>query len=338
MREPTIIELDGRPWQRLVVSNSLRCETCGLDYPIPEPRLYNFNSPLGACPECEGFGNLVDIDLARVVPDHNKTLREGAIAPWTTPAYEHELKELIDLAKDYKIPVDIPYKELKPEHLRLIQEGVPERKFGGLNGFFAWLEKHKYKMHLRVFLSRWRSQRPCPSCGRLRLRPEALAAQVGGKNIAEVTQMQISPLRGFFAELPLAEWERTVARTLLEQIESRLRYLEAVGLGYLTLDRQVRTLSGGEGQRVALTSALGSSLVNMLYVLDEPSVGLHPTDVERLIEVVSELRDRGNTVVVVEHEESMLRAADQLVEIGPSAGERGGQVVFQENAAGDAEM
>ena len=325
--------IDGRDWYPVRFSGGLRCESCGLDYPVPEPRLFSFNSPLGACPRCEGFGNLVDVDMDLVVPDPSKSLREGAIAPWNTPAYAHELRELLALAPDYGLPVDVPFRELNEDQLRIIREGVPERRFGGLKGFFAWLEKRKYKMHLRVFASRWRSYSPCPACGGARLRPEALATRVGGKNMAEVARQKISDCLRFFRELSLTAWERRVARMMLDQIVARLGFLEAVGLGYLTLDRTLRTLSGGESQRVSLTSALGSSLVNMLYVLDEPSVGLHPRDVSRLIQAITSLRDRGNTVVLVEHEEALLRAADRIVELGPGAGERGGEIVFEGSLA-----
>jgi excinuclease ABC subunit A len=321
--------LDGRTWQRVAFSDQMCCDHCGREYPVPEPRLYSFNSPLGACPECEGFGNVIDIDLDLIVPDPRKSLREGAIAPWNSPAYAHELQELIALAGDYQIPLDVPFKNLTEPHLQLIREGVPERKFGGLRGFFDWLEKRKYKMHIRVFLSRWRSYRLCPACKGARIRPEALATQVGGKNIAEICGLKIRDALQFSRGLQLADWQRFVGRTMLEQVQARLGFLESVGLGYLTLDRSLRTLSGGEAQRVSLTTALGSSLVNMLYVLDEPSVGLHPADIDRLVQAVLALRDRGNTVCLVEHEESLIRAADQVIEIGPGAGLRGGEVVFQ---------
>ena len=321
--------LDGRAWQRIGFSTQLACEDCGLEYPVPEPRLYSFNSPLGACPQCEGFGNVIDIDMELVVPDPHKSIRDGAIAPWNSPAYAHELKELLALASDYGLPVDVPFRNLEPRHLELIANGMPERQFGGLRGFFAWLERRKYKMHIRVFLSRWRSYRPCPACGGSRLRPEALATRINGKSIADVAAMKISDAAALVRSLDLSDWERQVGRMMLEQVRARLGFLEAVGLGYLTLDRTLRTLSGGEVRRVALTSALGSSLVNMLYVLDEPSIGLHARDIHRLIGAIRSLRDRGNTVVVVEHEEAMLRAADQVIEIGPGAGERGGKIVFQ---------
>ncbi|MHB8957840.1 MAG: excinuclease ABC subunit UvrA [Pirellulaceae bacterium] len=321
--------IDGQLWEVRVFGESLRCEACGIDYLPLEPRSLSFNSPLGACPGCEGFGNILDLDMDLIVPDPGKSLREGAIAPWNTPAYAHELEELLALADDYRIPTEIPFRDLADEHLERIRNGVPERAFGGLRGFFQWLERRKYKMHLRVFLSRWRSYHTCPTCQGDRLRPEALAIELGGKNLGHVSRLEIREARRFFEQLSLSPWQRQVARVLLQQIDARLGYLEAVGLEYLTLDRTVRTLSGGEAQRVALTSALGSSLVNMLYVLDEPSVGMHPRDVGRLIEAVKGLRRRHNTVVVVEHEEAMLRAADQLIEVGPAAGERGGEVVFQ---------
>ena len=358
-------------WRRLGFSSQLTCEDCGLEYPQPEPRLFSFNSPLGACPECEGFGSVIGIDMDLVVPDRKKSLREGAVAPWNSPAYEHELQELLALATDFDLPVDVPFEKLDERQLGLVMHGVPGRKFGGLDGFFDYLERRKYKMHIRVFLSRWRSYRLCGMCSGARLRPEALAVRIGGKNIGEIAAMKIGEAAEFFrdlvgqvsnlscdvgqvANLPpdvkaattdvrqvgnlphnyqqphgLTEWQRQAGRMMLEQVQNRLGYLQEVGLHYLTLDRLLRTLSGGEARRVALTAALGSSLVNMLYVLDEPSIGLHPRDTGQLLQAIERLRDRGNTVVVVEHEEAMIRAADHIVEIGPGAGERGGKVVFQ---------
>lgn len=324
-----MMALDGRQYRRLRFSSQMSCELCRLDYAVPEPQLFNFNSPLGACPTCEGFGNLVDLDMDLIVPDQNKSLQEGAIAPWSTPAYAHELQELMALAADYKLPVDVPYRELTEEQKRLIRQGIPERKFGGLEGFFAWLERRKYKMHLRVFLSRWRSARLCPDCGGARLKPESLAVRVGGKHLGELMTMQIGSAFEFIRGLSLSDHQRVIGRMMLEQVLTRLKFLQSIGLDYLTLDRPLKTLSGGEMQRVALTSALGSSLVNMLYVLDEPSVGLHPRDTQRLFDAVKQLRDRGNSVVVVEHEETFLRGADHIIETGPGAGELGGTIVFQ---------
>jgi excinuclease ABC subunit A len=321
--------LDGRNWYSAGFSASLSCQDCDREYPPLDPRLFSFNSPMGACPRCEGFGNVVDIDMELIVPDMGKTLRDGAIAPWNTPAYSHELDELLELAGDYDLPVDVPFRDLDERHLQILREGVPEREFGGLRGFFAWLEKRKYKMHVRVFLSRWRTYRTCPTCGGARLKPEALATRIGDKTVADLTRAKITDSLAYLWDLELSEWERSVGRMLLDQVTTRLAFLECVGLGYLTLDRTLKTLSGGEAQRVGLTSALGSSLVNMLYVLDEPSVGLHPRDIDRLIVAVQTLKNRGNTVIVVEHEEGMLRAADQIIEIGPGAGERGGRVVFE---------
>jgi excinuclease ABC subunit A len=324
-----ILQIDNRHWYRTAFSNTLRCNQCDIEYPEPEPQLFNFNRPLGACPECEGFGNIVVTDMDRVIPDSSKSIRDGAIAPWNAPSYSHELEELLALAEDYKLPVDVPFAELTDDQRRLITDGVSERNFGGLNGFFRWLERRKYKMHLRVFLSRWRKYVLCPACGGARLRPEALAVRLGDKNFANVCSLKIRDAVKYLDELQLPEWRQQIAKPLIKDVRSRLTYLQDVGLGYVALDRSLRTLSGGEAQRVALTSTLGSSLVDMLYVLDEPSVGLHPADVGPLSAAIEQLQSRGNTVVVVEHEEEIIRRANLIVEFGPDAGEDGGRVVFQ---------
>jgi excinuclease ABC subunit A len=321
--------LDDQDWWQVGFSERLTCENCHREFPRQEPRLFSFNSPLGACPECEGFGDVMDIDMDLVVPNPNKSLSEGAIAPWNTPAYAHELSELLALADDYNIPINTPFRDLDESCLRLIHDGVPERDFGGLRGFFAWLERRKYKMHIRVFLSRWRSYRTCTTCHAARLKPEALATRIGGKNIAELCQLEIRDALALLEEIALTPHEKAVGGMLLDQVTSRLGYLDSVGLGYLSLDRPLRTLSNGEAQRVTLTSALGSNLVNMLYVLDEPSVGLHPTDVRNLLSAIHGLCERGNTIVVVEHEESLIRTADHVIEVGPGAGEDGGEITFQ---------
>jgi excinuclease ABC subunit A len=324
----SFVQIDQRLWRLMAFSSALSCNECGITYPEPEPQLFNFNRPLGACPDCEGFGNVVVTDMERVVPDPAKTIREGAVAPWNTPSYTHELEELIALAPDYNLSLDVPFSELTDQQRQIIVEGVPERNFGGLNGFFRWLERRKYKMHLRVFLSRWRKYLPCSLCGGARLRKEALAVRVVDKNFADVCRMKIQDAYSFFQNIALPAWRRQIARPLLSDVQSRLKYLIDVGLGYLTLDRPLRTLSGGEAQRVALTATLGSSLVDMLYVLDEPSVGLHPANVDPLATAVEQLKRRGNTVVVVEHEEAIIRRANQIVEFGPGAGDDGGRIVF----------
>lgn len=334
---PDPCEIDGRAAKQVAFGSQLYCDACKIHYPSPEPRLFDFNSPLGACPNCEGFGNQVEVDMDLIVPNKNKTLEDGAIVPWNTPSYKHELQELLALARDYEIPTNIPFRELSDEHIRLIVEGVPERDFGGVNGFIEWLEERKYKMPIRVFLSRWKSSSTCSFCGGYRLRPESLAVELGGQNVAAISNMQIRDALHFFENIVLSDFQKAVSRNMLDQVRSRLQYLVDVGLSYLSLDRQLKTLSGGEAQRVSMTSALGSSLVNMLYVLDEPSVGLHPSDTDRLFQAVTALRDRGNSVVVVEHEESFLRSADHLIEIGPAAGERGGRVVYNGSAEGIVE-
>jgi excinuclease ABC subunit A len=346
------LEVDGAAYQAMRFSAELRCESCQIDYPISEPRLFNFNNPIGACATCGGFGETVDLDMDKIVPNKSLSLRQGAIAPWQTPAYAHELEELLALANDYELPVDVPVSKLKAKHWKLVQEGVRGRDFGGLNGFFAWLERHKYKLHVRAFLARWRTYSRCANCDGARLNPGALAYRFRGRTFADLCELDIDQLRSelsshlrFDPELrtPDARTKEMSTSTLKvaqtgesyragepeHQVNSRLDYLQAVGLGYVTLARSMHTLSSGEAQRVMLTTMLGSSLVDMLYVFDEPTVGLHPQDTERIAEAILGLRDRGNTVVLVEHEPNMIRMADQIVEIGPGAGDHGGRVTFQ---------
>ncbi len=326
--------IDDRSWTELSLNRSFRCDTCQIDYPAPEPRLFNFNQPLGACVQCEGFGDVMINDMELIVPDPSKSLAEGAIAPWNTPSYKHELEELLTIASRNRIRIDVPFSKLKPRELEIIQEGSPADGFGGLRGFFEWLDRKKYKMHIRVFLSRWRSYRKCPTCLGLRLKPTALAFHVQGNSFAQLTAMSVNQAASFFHSIVLSERDQSIAREVLAQLRNRLRYLQTVGLGHLTLDRTLRTLSGGENQRVSLTGTLGSSLVNMLYVLDEPTAGLHPHDVERLADAILELKNRGNSVVAVEHEHSMIQRAEHLIEMGPGAGTAGGKVVYQGSLAG----
>ena len=325
------VTIDDREWIVHRLNRQLSCDPCGREFQPPEPRLFSFNSPLGACPKCSGFGSIPAISFDRLVPDPSLSLRDGAIAAWTTPAYRHELDELLELAADYQIPVDVPFSDLEPQHLQLIHDGVPEREFGGLQGFFGWLERHKYKLSVRVFLNRWRVYETCPACEGHCLQPNALAVKLGGIHIAELCRRPLAEVNAFFDALArtLSPDKQEVTAAITGEARARLRYLTDAGLGYLSLDRPVRTLSGGESRRVALTAALGSSLVNTLYVLDEPSAGLHPRDNERVIDAIKRLRDAGNTVVVVEHDEAFLHEADELIDIGPGAGREGGRVVFQ---------
>ena len=330
--------IDGIEWQIHLLSEQLRCLKCGLDYPDPQPRLFSFNSPLGACPLCEGFGDTVDLDMNLVVPNPSLTLREGAVAPWNTPSAKPAYDELIQSASKINVRLDVPYSRLNETERNKIISGVPAAGFGGLKGFFEYLERKKYKMHVRVFLARWRSYSTCPQCQGKRLSPAALAFRVAGLNLAQLCALEIDEAIRLFHKLRdrsigaddggLDDRQREIGQELLDQAWLRLGYLQSVGLGYLTLDRTLRTLSGGECQRTALTAALGSSLVNMLYVLDEPSVGLHPFDVEQLSQAIVGLAKRGNTVVMVEHEEALLEKADWLIEVGPQAGEGGGRITF----------
>ncbi len=331
--------IDGTDWRVHLLSTQLRCLKCGIDYPDPEPRLFSFNSPLGACPLCEGFGDTVDLDMNLVVPNPNLTLREGAVAPWNTPSARPAYDELISMADRIGVRLDVPYSRLNSTERNKIIDGVPSMGFGGLKGFFEYLERKKYKMHVRIFLARWRSYSRCRECGGKRLSPRALAFRIAGMNLAEFCALEIDQALQFIhrwqdpkvdvASGGLDARQRAIGTELLEQVWLRLGYLQAVGLGYLQLERTLRTLSGGECQRTALTAALGSSLVNMLYVLDEPSVGLHPHDVEQLSRAIEGLARRGNTVVMVEHEEALLERAQWLIEVGPQAGVNGGRIVFE---------
>ncbi|MCS6924670.1 MAG: excinuclease ABC subunit UvrA [Candidatus Binatia bacterium] len=307
-------------------SDQLECATCGLVYKEPVPNLFSFNSPLGACDTCRGFGRIIDIDLDLIIPDPTLSLQDGAIKPWRIKAAQWERRELLEFCQKRHIPVTIPWQDLSEEQRRLIIDGDGE--YYGVRGWFRWLETKTYKMHVRVFLARYRGYFPCDACHGTRLKPDALLYRVGGKTLAEITQLSIGECYAFFRDLRLTAFQEQVAHLVLEEIRRRLRYLVDVGLEYLTLDRQSRTLSGGELERVDLTTAVGSSLVNTLYILDEPSIGLHPRDSRRLVRILKSLRDNGNTVVVVEHDPEIIKEADYIVDLGPLAGEQGGEVVF----------
>jgi len=314
--------------QRLVFNERFECKRCGAAYQQPEPRLFSFNNPYGACPRCQGFGNTIDFDLDRVVPDKGKTLLDGAIEPWTKPRYRQLVFEMRRYARSKGIPLDVPFRDLTTAQRNAILDGDASEDFAGVKGFFAWLERKKYKLHVRVFLSRYRGYATCSDCGGARLRPEARAVRIAGRSITEVCQMTVKEARPFFDGLQLSAAEMVIADKILEEIQLRLRFLDETGLDYLTLDRLTSTLSGGEAQRIQLATSLGSHLVGALYVLDEPSIGLHPRDTHRLIEILKGLRDLGNTLLVVEHDPETILAADRVLDLGPGAGEHGGELMF----------
>lgn len=320
------------PAGQLRFSSSLECPYCSISYREPTPNLFSFNSPAGACPECRGFGRIIDIDPELIVPDPRKTIREGAVKPWTGIARE-EFQDLMAFCNRRKIPVDVPFGELPEEAKQAVFDG--DSRFYGIRGFFQWLETKRYKLHVRVFLARYRGYHPCPGCGGTRLVPEALLWRIRGKSIADFYSVPIDKAFVCLKEIN-ADGLDEASALLLSEISCRLGYLIDVGLGYLSLDRQSRTLSGGEMERVSLTKALGSSLVNTLYILDEPTVGLHPRDSQRLISLLKRLRDQGNTIVVVEHDPEIIRAADNVIDLGPGAGESGGRLIYRGPVSGIA--
>ncbi len=311
---------------------SVRFEADGIQFMEPSEHLFDFNNPIGACPTCNGFGNVMGIDADLVVPNKGLSIYEEAIACWRGEKMSLWNKQLIETARHFGFPIHTPFYELTAEQKQLIWTG--NEYFHGLNDFFKMLEEKQYaKMQYRILLSRYKGKTTCPDCNGGRLRKEALYVQVGGKNITELTTMSVRSLVEWFNGLELTETEALTAKQLLIEIRSRLQFMQDVGLGYLTLNRLSGTLSGGESQRINLAKSLGSSLVGSLYVLDEPSIGLHPRDTYQLIHVLEELRDLGNTVVVVEHDEEMMRAADYIIDIGPDAGRHGGEIVLQANYA-----
>src|SRR2546426_1489736 len=316
---------DGETQQRLRFSQRFECKRCNIRYEEPEPRLFSFNNPYGACPRCQGFGNTIEFDLNLVIPDPKKTLNEGAIEPWTKPKYKPLFTELKRFAKQSGLPLDVPWAELDADQQRLVIEG--EGRFPGIRGFFNHLERKKYKLHVRVFLSRYRGYSVCSSCNGMRLRMEAQQVKITGKNICQICCLTVEEAAKFFDQVQLTDQETGIADKLLLEIRERLRFLNDVGLEYLTLDRLSSTLSGGEAQRIQLATSLGSRLVGTLYVLDEPSIGLHSRDTHRLINILHDLRDLGNTILVVEHDPDVMRASDRILDLGPGAGENGGKVI-----------
>jgi excinuclease ABC subunit A len=318
------------PWR---FSTGLHCPDCDIAYREANPSTFSFNSPIGACDTCRGFGRSIGVDYNLVIPDSALSLRQGVIKPWQTESYKESQDELLKFARKRGIPLDTPWRDLSEAHRSWVIDGEGEwskNVWYGVRRFFAWLETKAYKMHIRVLLSRYRSYTECSACGGARLKPEALLWRIGnpGINIRELMLLPIDRSREFFADLALPASLGNAAEILLGEIRARLQYLTDVGLGYLNLDRQSRTLSGGEVQRINLTTALGTSLVNTLFVLDEPSIGLHPRDVGRIVGVMRRLRDAGNTLVVVEHDPQVMQAADRVLDIGPGPGEHGGEIVF----------
>ena len=313
------------PSERFLFSQRFECKACNIRYEEPEPRLFSFNNPYGACPRCQGFGNTIDFDLDLVIPDKSLTLNEGAIEPWTKPKYRSLFADLKRFARQADIPLDVPWNELDHGNQRLLIEG--QGRFLGVRGFFNYLERKKYKLHVRVFLSRYRGYSVCSVCDGARLRIEARQVKINGKNICDVCRMTVEAASKFFDAMALTDQEKGIADRLLLEICERLRFLNEVGLEYLTLDRLASTLSGGEAQRIQLATSLGSRLVGTLYVLDEPSIGLHSRDTHRLIKILHNLRDLGNTILVVEHDRDVMQASDTILDLGPGAGENGGKVI-----------
>jgi excinuclease ABC subunit A len=319
--------------RRLRFSGSYECTVCHRPGREPEPRLFSFNNPFGACPRCQGFGNTVDYDLNLVIPDPGLTLQDGAIDPWNRPKYRPWFSELKKRAAELGVPLNVPWREMPEAARETVLRGKPSTAggdgFAGVMGFFAQMERKKYKLHVRVMLSKYRGYAECPDCRGQRLRAEARAVRIDGKNICQATALTIADAKEFFDALKLSPMQEEIAGPILLEVRQRLSFLVAVGLEYLTLDRLASTLSGGEAQRIQLATSLGSQLVGALYVLDEPSIGLHTRDTARLIHILKKLRDLGNTILVVEHDADILRAADHLLDLGPGAGEFGGKLLAE---------
>lgn len=308
-----------------------RFELDGIEFVEPNEHFFTFNNPFGACKTCEGFGSIIGIDEKLVIPDPSLSVFDGGVACWKGETSREYLNQLLFNSKKIDFPIHRPIEKLTPEQYDFLWNG--NEHFEGINGFFKFLEANTYKIQYRVMLSRFRGKTGCPDCKGTRLRKDANYVKIGGKSIADIVLMPISDSLTFFKKLKLSDNQMMISKRLLPEITNRLQFIEEVGLGYLTLNRNSNSLSGGESQRINLATSLGSSLVGSMYILDEPSIGLHPRDTERLISVLSRLRDLGNTVIIVEHEEAIMRAADEIIDIGPKAGIYGGKVVFQGNHA-----
>lgn len=317
------VEIIGQPPR--TYSPQVHCPGCGRGFDPLRPVRFSFNHPLGACPDCTGFGNILQYDEELVVPDRNRSLADGAIEPWTKPGTDWWQQQMLLAMKRRRVSLTTPYSQLTDKQRALLWNG--DKEFDGIHDFFKHLERKRYKLHVRVFLSRYRSPFPCPACGGSRLRPEARQVTVSGRDIHQVSELTIQQATDWVETLRLSQFDALVAQDILRQLKMKLGFLVRVGLGYLTLSRQTRTLSGGEAQRIALANQLGAKLVGTLYVLDEPTIGLHPRDTSTLATILQELAQAGNTVVVVEHDRQMIQAADHVVEMGPWSGEKGGEVV-----------
>ncbi len=320
---------------RVRYSSRFECADCDIRYEEPQPKLFSFNNPFGACPDCQGFGRAIGVDLDLIIPDRTRSLRSGAIAPFATPKHAEHYRKLMAVARSAGLNVDKPVSELSADEWKIVMKGSGD--YIGVDRFFKWVEEQTYKMHYRVFLSRYRGYTTCARCRGSRLRTSAMQVFVHGMSIPDLVQLTIAEANAWFNSLQLSEYEEAVAKRILTEIRKRIRYLDEVGLGYLRLDRLSHTLSGGESQRISLATSIGSALVGAMYILDEPSIGLHPRDTSRLISIMKSLRDLGNTVIVVEHDADIISAADVVVEMGPGAGEHGGEVVFQGTVAQLAE-
>jgi excinuclease ABC subunit A len=305
----------------------LHCPRCGTDFRDPTPALFAFNSPLGACTTCQGFGRVIGVDLEKVIPDPSRTLADRPVAPWNTPAYESAYRDLFRACRRYSVRTDVAVARLSAHERAVLVEG--RGPFYGIRGFFDWLETKRYKIHVRVLLARYRAYTPCPSCKGARLSPAALSVKFRGRTISELSEMSLSDLQRWFEGLSLSDAEEERLFSVVDEIRSRVRYMNDVGLEYLTLSRAARTLSGGEAQRIGLASALGGALTGTLYILDEPTIGLHAADTRRLLGILRRLADRGNTVVVVEHDPEVIEAADHVIDLGPGAGRFGGRLLFE---------
>src|SRR2546428_3881449 len=307
------------------------CSACGCAAPVLTPTLFSFNNPRGACPSCNGFGAVLEYDESLIVPDPGRSLAKGALAPWPKPRYDGRRRLLRETARARGIDLDAPWREIPARDRQFLLRN--KGRYLGIFPFLERLEEKRYKQYIRVFLRQYQLAKTCPSCAGARLKPESLAVRVAGKTIAEAAALTATELDRWLAELQLPAFQQQVADHILGELRARVGFVNDVGLGYLTLDRQTRTLSGGEAQRIALSNALGSHLVDTLYVLDEPSIGLHPSDTDRLLGLLRRLADAGNTVVVVEHDAAAMRAADYMVELGPGSGDAGGHLVYQGPAA-----